>query len=64
MSYRASNARVRRDLPRGTSERKETEPSAPAVGARVLLSGLQALADLNGTYGVVTVLDMTRFVQA
>ena len=36
------------------------EPSAQAVGARVLLNGLQARADLNGTYGVVTVLDMTR----
>ena len=36
------------------------EPSAPAVGARVLLSGLQARSDLNGKYGVVTGLDMTR----
>jgi len=36
------------------------EPSAPAVGARVLLSGLQARSDLNGKYGVVTALDMTR----
>jgi len=36
------------------------EPSAPAVGARVMLSGLQARSDLNGKYGVVTGLDMTR----
>ena len=36
------------------------EPSAPAVGARVLLSGLQVCSDLNGKYGVVTGLDMTR----
>ena len=36
------------------------EPSAPAVGARMLLSDLQARSDLNGKYGVVTGLDMTR----
>ena len=36
------------------------EPSAPAVGAPVLFGCLQSRADLNGTYGVVTVLDMTR----
>jgi hypothetical protein len=36
------------------------EPSAPAVGARVMPSGLQARSDLNGKYGVVTGLDMTR----
>ena len=63
MSYRSAALAFERLLPNAGSRAKREsriEPSAPPVGARVLLSGLQARADLNGTYGVVTVLDMTR----